>query len=406
MAAWIEKIGVRKYLVFFLLYLGWCISFIDRTAISISATHIIKDLSISPVQMGLVLSMFYIGYTIMQIPGGWLADKIGSKKVILVAVGLWSIFTMLTGMVESLMALLVIRLLFGLGEGGFPPASFKSIAENFKGVSRSNASSAMMSSNYIGSMIAPLIVAPLIIAFNWRNTFMIIGVVGFIYIIIYAFLTPSSKEIQKKIDVSKTASSLVFKNTYLWTICAMWFGISIVNKGLDTWMPIYLMTERGLDLKSVGWLLPIPFLIAGLTTAAGGWFVNKFFDGKERLLIIPCCILMCLGLYEMYSAATIAQVIIAQGVVYLFKSLIFALVIALPAKKLPQEQIGRGLGVINTGGMAAGFVAPVLIGALVSWSGYQAVFMFLICSVIFSLLMSFWIKSQKTKEVKSQLSNA
>lgn len=88
MAAWIEKIGVRKYLVFFLLYLGWCISFIDRTAISISATHIIKDLSISPVQMGAVLSMFYIGYTIMQIPGGWLADKIGSKKVILVAVGL------------------------------------------------------------------------------------------------------------------------------------------------------------------------------------------------------------------------------------------------------------------------------------------------------------------------------
>lgn len=56
--------------------------------------------------------------------------------------------------------------------------------------------------------------------------------------------------------------------------------------------------------------------------------------------------------------------------------------------------------------MAAGFVAPVLIGTLVSWSGYQAVFMFLICAVIFSLFMSFWIKSQKTEELKSQLSNA
>lgn len=385
----IEKIGARKYLVFLLLYLGWCISFIDRTAISISATHIIKDLAISPVKMGAVLSMFYIGYTIMQIPGGWLADKIGSKKVILVAVALWSVFTMLTGMVESLMALLVIRLLFGLGEGGFPPASFKSVAENFSGVARSNASSAMVSSNYIGSMIAPLIVAPLILAFDWRNTFMIMGGIGFIYIFLFAFLTPSSKAVRQTVDHSKTASSLVLKHKYLWTICAMWFGISIVNKGLDTWMPIYLMIERGLNLKAVGWLLPIPFLIAGLATAAGGWIVNKYFDGKERRLIIPCCILMCLGLYEMYSAATISQVIIAQGFVYLFKSLIFALVIALPAKKLPQEQIGRGLGIINTGGMAAGFVAPVVIGALVSWSGYQAVFMFLIGAVVFSLFMSF-----------------
>lgn len=356
----IEKIGARKYLVFLLLYLGWCISFIDRTAISISATHIIKDLAISPVKMGAVLSMFYIGYTIMQIPGGWLADKIGSKKVILVAVALWSVFTMLTGMVESLMALLVIRLLFGLGEGGFPPASFKSVAENFSGVARSNASSAMVSSNYIGSMIAPLIVAPLILAFDWRNTFMIIGSIGFIYIFLFAFLTPSSKAVRQTVDHSKTASSLVLKNKYLWTICAMWFGISIVN---------------------------------------------KYFDGKERRLIIPCCILMCLGLYEMYSAVTIAQVIIAQGFVYLFKSLIFALVIALPAKKLPQEQIGRGLGIINTGGMAAGFVAPVVIGALVSWSGYQAVFIFLIGAVVFSLFMSFWIKSNVTPQFK-ELSQA
>ena len=355
--------------------------------------------------MGAVLSMFYIGYTIMQIPGGWLADKIGSKKVILVAVALWPVFTILTGMVESLMALLVIRLLFGLGEGGFPPASFKSVAENFSGVARSNASSAMVSSNYIGSMIAPLIVAPLILAFDWRNTFMIIGGIGFIYIFLFAFLTPSSKAVRQTVDHSKTASSLVLKNKYLWTICAMWFGISIVNKGLDTWMPIYLMTERGLNLKAVGWLLPIPFLIAGLATAAGGWIVNKYFDGKERRLIIPCCILMCLGLYEMYSAVTIAQVIIAQGFVYLFKSLIFALVIALPAKKLPQEQIGRGLGIINTGGMAAGFVAPVVIGALVSWSGYQAVFMFLIGAVVFSLFMSFWVKSNVTPQFK-ELSQA
>lgn len=388
------RFGAKKYWIFLLLYLGWCLSFVDRTAISIGATHIIEDLKISPVEIGAVLSMFYIGYTIMQIPGGWLADKFGSKVVILSAVIMWSIFTMMTGMAESLIALLIIRLLFGLGEGGFPPASFKSVAENFDKSSRSTASSAMVSSNYLGSMIAPLIVAPLILLFDWRNTFYIIGAAGLVYAIAFAYLAPSTKSLRQDIDVTKTSSSLVLKNKYLWTICIMWFGISIVNKGLDTWMPIYLIQERGLNLKEVGWLLPIPFLIAGLTTAAGGWFVNKYFDGKEKRLVIPCCIFMCGGLYEMYSATSIAHVVIAQGTVYFFKSLIFAMVIALPTKYLAKEQVGRGLGIINTGGMAAGFIAPVMIGALVTWSGYQAVFTFLILAVLFSLTMSFFIRNQ------------
>ncbi|MFT4021953.1 MAG: MFS transporter, partial [Acinetobacter sp.] len=78
--------------------------------------------------------------------------------------------------------------------------------------------------------------------------------------------------------------------------------------------------------------------------------------------------------------------------------------ICLPAKYLAKEQIGRGLGIINTGGMAAGFIAPVVIGALVGWSGYQAVFTFLIFAVIFSLIMSLFIRSQKQTVLQEKIS--
>lgn len=86
--------GTGKYIVFALLYIGWCISYIDRAAISIALASIGKEFHLDASVLGVVLSTFFIGYAIMQIPGGWLSDKFGSKKVIMTAILLWSIFTL------------------------------------------------------------------------------------------------------------------------------------------------------------------------------------------------------------------------------------------------------------------------------------------------------------------------
>ena len=88
----------------------------DRAAIGIALTAVAKEFQLAPNEMGIVISAFFVGYSIMQIPGGWLADKYGSKIVIITALFCWSLFTLGTGFAASLTMLLVIRFLFGLGE--------------------------------------------------------------------------------------------------------------------------------------------------------------------------------------------------------------------------------------------------------------------------------------------------
>ena len=168
----------KRHLILALLFLGWCLSYLDRMAMNVGIVQIAKDFNLSPSVMGVVLSSFFAGYALMQVPGGWLADKFGSRKVIVVAIVFWSVFTVFTGMAWSLMSMIIIRFMFGLGEGGYPAASSKAIADVFPKEERPSAQTTMMSSNSLGGVIAPLIATPLLVWIGWQNLFMVIGVLG------------------------------------------------------------------------------------------------------------------------------------------------------------------------------------------------------------------------------------
>ena len=134
----------------------------------------------------------------------------------------------------------------------------------------------------------------------------------------------------------------LLKNPFLWQLLTVWFGLSCVNKGLDSWMPIYLLQQRGLDLKAVGVLTPIPFVLATIATAIGGWVMTTFFADREKYLLIGSSTLTGIFLYAMYKSETITALIFFQSLVYFFKSFVLATVIALPTKTAPDDQIGTG----------------------------------------------------------------
>lgn len=393
-----------KHWVVFLLYIGWCIAFIDRVALSLSAPSLTADLQLSPGELGLLLSSFYFGFWLMQLPGGWLADRFGAKVVVLAAIGFWSLFTLLTGLSWSLLSLLVIRLLFGLGEGAFPSAAIKNAAENYATEQKPKVTSFLLSSNYVGSMVAPLLIAPLLLHFDWRHTFMIIGVLGLIFMLIYGLTvrnTPPDQNGQRQ-RISRQDVVEVAKLPLLWQIAAVWFGLSLINKGLDSWMPVYLMTERHLDIKAVGVLLPVPYLMAALATAIGGWVMVKFFNGRENLMLLICALLTALFIGGMYRAETLTGVIVAQAAAYFFKSFVLAVSVALPAKMLAPRIVGCGIGIINFGGQAAGFIAPLVIGLMVQHFSYGSAFLFLMVAALFSALMSLTIRTRRAPALTTE----
>jgi len=395
---------------FVLLYVAFLISYVDRAAISLALAQIGKDYNLQAADLGIVISAFFLGYAAMQIPGGWLADRFGSKYVIVIAIAMWSVFTVTTSFAWSLTSLIVIRLIFGITEGAFPPASTKGVAEMFDRPDRPKFAALLVSSNYAGSMLAPLIMAPLIIALGWRHAFEVIGFAGVAFALIYYFLVPHRRPAADTVTAGATAASQakkaemreLLKNPFLWQLLTVWFGLSCVNKGLDSWMPTYLLQQRGLDLKAVGFLTPIPFLLATIATAIGGWVMTKFFSEREKYLLIGSSVLTGIFLYAMYKSETIAALIFYQSLVYFFKSFVLATVIALPTKILPDHQIGTGIGMVNFGGQSAGFIAPAAMGFLVTGTGsFDAAFNFLLVMTALAVLVASTIRTRAPQYVQS-----
>lgn len=403
----IRSIIKKPLFVFAFLYLGFAISYIDRAAISLALPHIGKDFAVGPAELGVVLSVFYLGYALMQIPGGWLADRFGAKAIVVMSICLWSIMTVFTGLAWSLLALLLIRFLFGLGEGGYPSAAIKGVAELYRRDDRPKMAGVMISSNYIGSFLAPLIIAPLLIWLGWRHVFLVIGTVGVVFAVVYLILVKRPEHYghyqpePTATRLGKTGAAELLRMPLMWTIVVVWFSMSLVNKRLDAWMPTYLLTARGLDLKTVGLLVPLPFISAALATAMGGWLMTKFFDGREKLLITGSCALTAVFLYGMASATTTTEVIVYQTLAYFFKSLVFAVAFALPTKILAQRLVGTGIGMVNFGGQLAGFVSPMVIGFLLSGTGsYHSAFLFLLGAALVAMLIAMTLDTGKILAVQ------
>jgi MFS family permease len=208
---------------FILLYVAFLISLVDRSAISLALAQIGKDFDLQAADLGIIISAF-LGYAVMQVPGGWLADRFGAKYLIVVAIAMWSVFTVMTSFAWSLASLIVIRLVFGLTEGAFPAASFKGLAELFDRPSR-------------------------------RYAFEAIGIAGVAFAVVYVFLVPYVRpaagpgvepaSIGSGAPTGKAGARELLKDPLLWQLLTVWFGVSCVNKGLDSWMPFTCCSSAG-----------------------------------------------------------------------------------------------------------------------------------------------------------------
>jgi sugar phosphate permease len=401
--SWLKKYqSENKYVVFFFLYIGFCISYIDRSAIGLALPSISKDFALAPTQMGVVISAFFIGYSIMQIPGGWLADHFGSKTVICIALTLWSIFTFTTGHASTLAGLLFLRFVFGLCEGPYAGSCYRAIAEYFPRELRPAFTTGILSSNYIGSAIAPIIIVPLILWFGWRGMFQALGCIGLVYVFFYAFFVKQVKPAEEEKAGAKKGSKKEYflkllHFSIIWKLVVCAFCISCINKGLDAWMPTYLIAERGINLKAVGYVTPIPFMASFLSTAVCGWIMNKYFDRVEQYMIGICAVMTAVFLYLMYNAETLFWVVVFQCGVYFFKACILGSAVAIVLKIVTGSIAGSASTLVNMGGQVAGFISPVIMGYLVSaFNGsFNAVFYYLIAAAALCAVSALLIPKRK-----------
>ncbi|AHH97342.1 Conserved hypothetical membrane protein [Kutzneria albida DSM 43870] len=379
------------------LLFAYAVDYIDRFSISMALPSIGQEFGLGKTAQGLLVTVFALVYMVSQIPAGFLADRYGARRPMLITLVLWSVFTAATGTAGTFGMLLVIRGLFGVCQGCFPAASLKAVSERTTPANRATATGVVLSASGIGAGLAPLIVGPLLMAVGWRHTFFwIAGCGAVIGIAMWAMLPRALPEHLSRLprEVAPTpeiSRVQVLKSLHVWKFALLFCVMNMLGYGLVTWVPSYLIEDRHLSMDQTGVLAAIPMLVSIGTTILGGWLFDRYFHDRARWYLVSIATATVVLLVLMVSASSTTEFTVYETLASGVFSMAMMCIFGLPFRVLPPALIGVGSGVMNFGGQVAGVIAPVAMGWLADKFSYGAAFGFLIGTTLLTVVIAFWV---------------
>ena len=376
-----------RYRVLFLIWLLQFVNYLDRVNISVAGPSMMKSLSIDPASFGWVLAAFTVGYAVMQLPGGLLADRFGAKVMLVFAPLLWSVFTGLTGLVESTAALIVVRLCFGLAEGSSNAACYKLVGDHFTPRERASANSIWITALALG----PALVAPLaswaLRSLGWEHMFLLFSLPGVLLAAVLWFGMPSaSGTVAEHGEGLHDAGWLwLLKRPGSWLLFLGYLTFNIGFWGFLGWMPGYLAIQRHLDIKTLGYAASIPYLCGFVGIVAMGWLGSHALYRFRGQLIAAAYLCAAGSLYIAYTSNDITMCLIGLCGSAFFMYGGFGPYASLALDLAPVRERAAFVGFVNTGGQVGGMVAPVIVGYVVRATGsFNGGFDFMVCALVAS----------------------
>ena len=267
-----------RWLIIWMCFIGNAISYIDRTNLAIAAPLIRHDLGLDAAAMGLVLSAFFWTYAAMQLPAGWIIDRIGVRLSLALAVGWWSLFTIATGFARGISQFIGARLMLGVGEAASLP-SFTKVAFNwFPRRERGLACSIFNSGSTAGSALSIPLVTWLIVIVGWRGAFIVTGLLGIVWVALWWFVYRDPERHRAiapaEVDAllaeraapapatTKISWGDLFRYRSIWGLMIGMFCLNFAIYFFITWFPSYMLQARGFSLTSFAGLGMAPALSA------------------------------------------------------------------------------------------------------------------------------------------------
>ncbi|KQL52813.1 hexuronate transporter [Heyndrickxia shackletonii] len=375
--------------VILFLFLAGVVNYLDRSALSVGAPFIRHDLTLTDTQMGIIFSSFSVGYAIFNFLGGMASDRFGAKLTLFVAMIVWSLFSGAIVLAVGFVSMIVIRVLFGMGEGPLSATINKMVNNWFPPSNRASVVGLTNSGTPLGGAISGPIVGFIAISFGWRYSFIAIMLIGLIWALFWwKFVKekPSdsaSAELEiaaaKERDQSGKKYSLTFylkQKTVLFTAFAF-FAYNYILFFFLTWFPSYLVDARGLSVKDMSVVTVIPWILGFLGLALGG-IVSDFFYKKfikkgvlfsRKLVLVTCLFLsaVCIGFAGVVTTTVGAVTLVALSVFFLY--LTGAIYWAIINDVVDQNNVGSVGGFMHFLANTAGIIGPTLTGYLVDKSG-------------------------------------
>jgi ACS family D-galactonate transporter-like MFS transporter len=391
--------NIRRWPIVGLLFTASLINYLDRAAISFALPLISRDFHLTSESKGLLLSSFFWSYALMQIPIGWCADRFNLRWLYGGAFALWSIAQGLTGLADSLAALIGFRILLGVGESIYLPGGAKIVSVLFTREDRGLPSGLFDFGTRTGLVLEGILVPGLLTRYGWRHTFLLIGFAALVWIVPWFRVFPRRLQAVDTVggspfsEVSRVGRSTV-SNRNLLGICLGFFCFDYYWYVLVTWLPDYLVTVRHLSVAQAGFYASLAFFTFGIAEPIGGWVADTLIrrgwdETATRKGIVTVAfstgVFLIAAMRVAHTDSAIAFLILASLV-----GLSTGNLLAILQSCAPAEQIGIWTGAENFAGNLAGIIAPLAVGFLITLYGSYVPGFELASIVLFLGVLAYW----------------
>ena len=404
-----------RWRIFAIIFLLTMVNLIDRVSLSIAMPTIAKEFELSPSMQGLILSSFFWAYALLQIPGGWMIDRFGPRRVITWSTGLWGTFQVLAGFATGGVSLLFARMFLGAAEAPLFPSGGKLISLWLAPSERSRGAVMMDSGSPLGVALGGLIIAYLIATLDsWRMAFVIAGVatlllgwVSWRYLRDDPSVHPQVNQAElDKINAGRAtpaaeAARAPVKGLGIAarSLTGLLVGRSswaMVYFGLLTWGPSYLAQARGFDIKGIGAATFVIFICGALGSLTGGFLCDGLIrKGVRRGLAVKGLLTFSglIALAALVMLPTLSNPFAAVGLLAMTAFFLMwgSLYWSFPALLAAPARVGLIGGVMNLAGSIGGIFVPILAGVILQFfGGFGAVLAFFaFCAALFVLATLF-----------------
>jgi ACS family hexuronate transporter-like MFS transporter len=416
--------GLRWWIIG-LIFLATVINYIDRTAFALLWPEMGKDLGMDNSDYALMLNIFMITYAASKFLSGRLYDQIGTRIGFVLSIALWSVAAAFHALARGVISLSIVRGLLGLGEAGLWPGAVKSNGEWFPVKQRALAQGIFNSGASIGNVIAPVVIVFLYAQFGWKSTYVILGVLGLLWIIPWMVINKSKPEDhpwitdeersmllndriennnvvvegEKSLSVVKILS---FKQP--WGVLLCRFFIEPIWWFFAGWMPIYLNSKFGLGIEEIGSTMWISYLMAAAGGILGGLFTEAIIkrtsvDFGRKASIILGSLLIIIGFVSIIIFVNDSNY---MTFIYLAGLALFGFQFAIGNIQTLSSDLFTGPSVGTLAGLAGTVAAfsPIImnwfIGQITQGESYTPAFVAITVSVVLAVVaVLFLIKKVK-----------
>ncbi len=391
-----------RWFVLILISLIFMISYIDRANISVTAPAMARELGLSKTQMGFVFSAFVWAYALGQLPGGWLADRFGPKKVLLFIVPFWSLMTAATAWASGALSLFTVRFVFGLGEAGAFPTATRAMQLWFPKRERGFAQGVSHGATNLAVTITPIVSVAIMTAFGWRWVFYSFACVGIAWAALFAVSYRNRPEDHRGVNDAELAYirdreagadrpawvpaaraavpwAALLSSPNMWFIAGAYACFFYGTYFYVTWFPTYLLEYRHLSLKDIGLLAPVPLIAALIGNVAGGLLTDFVLRKTKRARLARRIVAVpgLLGAAAMLLPAALASDATTAILCLTASNCALGFVVG-PAWAVPMDVAGGASGtataIMNMAGAIGASISPLVFGVLAQQGSWIAPF--------------------------------